>query len=161
MGAELIRASLDALAQLGDDRRWCIITGPNLPPEEFARIVQDSPPTVSLFRFRKDFPNLLMRAKLSISQAGYNTVCDLLRAPCNSILVPFASGGETEQTVRAEKLQALGFATVVKESDLNGPCLTQAIRDITNNRRTQSLGLLLDGADNTAHWLKNALGCSR
>lgn len=161
VGAELIRASLDARALLRDERRWCIITGPNLPQEEFARIAEHAPPTVSLFRFRKDFPSLLMRAKLSISQAGYNTVCDLLRAPCDSILVPFASGGETEQTVRAEKLQALGFAKVVTENGLNGSSLSEAIREIEGNRHTRNLGLSLDGASNTALWLKDALERSR
>ena len=40
-------------------------------------------------------------AGLSISQSGYNTVCDVLQAGCRAIYVPFAAGGETEQTVRA------------------------------------------------------------
>ena len=67
---------------------------------------------LDIVRFRKDFPALLAAAELSVSQAGYNTVCDVLQAGCRSILVPFAAGGETEQTVRAERLQRLGLAVV-------------------------------------------------
>lgn len=157
VGAELIRAALDARTKLGDERRWCIITGPNLPQAEFDLIERDASPAVSLFRFRKDFPSLLIRARLSISQAGYNTVCDLLRAPCASILIPFASGGETEQTVRAEKLEALRFAKVVKETDLNGSALALAIQQVEAQGKRPDMALELDGAANTAQWLRDAL----
>lgn len=157
VGAELIRASLEARAHLADERRWCIITGPNLPQVTFEAIARDAPPTVSLFRFRKDFPSLLMLAELSISQAGYNTVCDLLRAPCASILIPFASGGETEQTVRAQKLEALGFAQVVKEADLSGAGLARAIKDSEAEGQRPAMSLELDGASNTARYLLEAI----
>ncbi|MBZ4138289.1 hypothetical protein JYG56_22835, partial [Escherichia fergusonii] len=90
--------------------RWCLITGPNLSEADFAALSHAVPDNVSVVRFRKDFPSLLRGAALSISQAGYNTVCDVLRAQCRSILVPFTAGGETEQTVRANRLAALGLA---------------------------------------------------
>lgn len=156
VGAELIRAALEARAHLADEKRWCIITGPNLPQVAFEAIARDAPPTVSLFRFRMDFPSLLMRAELSISQAGYNTVCDLLRAPCDSILIPFASGGETEQTVRADKLEALGFAQVVKEADLDGEILAGAIVKSRARNMRPAMALELDGASNTARRLLEA-----
>ena len=37
---------------------------------------------------------------LSLSQGGYNTTMDLLRAGTPAVVVPFAEGGENEQTVR-------------------------------------------------------------
>jgi predicted glycosyltransferase len=88
-----------------------LITGPNLPKDEFDAIAHDATPGLSIFRFREDFASLLTGARLSVSQAGYNTVCDVLRAGCRSLLVPFAAGGETEQTVRALMLEELGLAT--------------------------------------------------
>ncbi len=61
---------------------------------------------------------MLKGAELSISQAGYNTVCDILQAQCRSILVPFTAGGETEQSVRAARLEALGLAIALPENGL-------------------------------------------
>ena len=150
VGAQLIEAAIAARVELSDTRRWCIITGPNMPQADFERIERETPASVSLFRFRKDFPNLLMNAQLSISQAGYNTVCDLLRASCNNVLIPFASGGETEQSVRAEKLEALGFATVVSEVRLNGATLAAAISAADCSPQRMKPALSLDGAANTA-----------
>ena len=86
------------------------MTGPNLPQADYDAALAQAPAGLDVFRFRKDFPSLLAAAELSVSQAGYNTVCDVLQAGCRAILVPFAAGGETEQTVRAERLQRLGLA---------------------------------------------------
>ncbi|TIR01546.1 MAG: glycosyl transferase, partial [Mesorhizobium sp.] len=57
--------------------KWCLITGPNLPKDEFDAIARDATPGLSIFRFREDFASLLTGARLSVSQAGYNTVCDV------------------------------------------------------------------------------------
>lgn len=157
VGAQLIEAAIAARAELSDTRRWCIITGPNMPQADFERIERETPASVSLFRFRKDFPNLLMNAQLSISQAGYNTVCDLLRANCNNVLIPFASGGETEQSVRAEKLEALGFATVVSEAKLNGATLAAAISAADCSPQRVKPSLSLDGPANTASRIMDKL----
>ena len=80
-GGRLIEAALGAAQQLANAQSpWCIITGPNF--------VHDGgvPGHVKLERFRPDLPSLLAGAGVSISQAGYNTVCDILRARCRSIL---------------------------------------------------------------------------
>ncbi len=150
VGAALIGAAIQAQALLQDKRTWCLIAGPNLPQEDFDRLSRGLPDQVTLVRFRKDFPKLLMTASLSISQAGYNTVCDLLRTDCRAIFVPFASGGETEQTVRAEKLAALGFGEVVAENRLSAETLADAIRcaDASTARRRPSVSL--NGAARTA-----------
>ncbi|MCM2290723.1 glycosyl transferase [Allorhizobium sp. BGMRC 0089] len=149
VGAALIEAALDARDILNDQHRWCVITGPNLPEDDFARFAARVPETVSFFRFRPDFPALLPEAKLSISQAGYNTVCDVLRARCPALLVPFASGGETEQTVRADKLLALGFACVIEEEGLTGAAMARAIEQGLRLECPQSLDISLEGAMET------------
>jgi len=159
VGAALIEAAMDAQAILGDSLgerlRWCLITGPNLPEADFERFSQRAPPAVALYRFRPDFPALLPKARLSISQAGYNTVCDLLRARCPSLLVPFAAGGETEQTVRAEKLEALGLAAVVLEDGLNGEAMAKAIGGAVSLRFPETLAISLNGAAETARLVKD------
>jgi predicted glycosyltransferase len=120
----LLTAALGAAGRLGARLgHWCVITGPN--PR--AKIEEPVPPNVELCTFRSDFPALLSRARLSISQAGYNTVCDILRAKCRAVLVPFAGKEETEQTMRAQRLASLSFAQVVSEADLNVGRLVEAI----------------------------------
>ncbi|MEO1159551.1 MAG: glycosyltransferase, partial [Pseudomonadota bacterium] len=101
VGEDLLRASLAAreLTAL-NSARWLIVTGPNLPDEAVARLQADASEDVEIVRFRPDLAHLLRQARVSVSQAGYNTVADVLRAQCASVLVPFASHGEQEQTIR-------------------------------------------------------------
>jgi predicted glycosyltransferase len=108
------------------------------------------PTHVKLERFRPDLPALLAGAGLSISQAGYNTVCDILRARCRSILVPFAAGGETEQSLRAEKLARLNLAHVVPESSLDAQRLIAAIAAAKAQNPAASHDLDLEGARHSA-----------
>jgi predicted glycosyltransferase len=76
---------------------------------------------------RPDFPGLLARAALSISQAGYNTVVDVVRAGVRSVLVPFAAENEREQSLRAAALARTGRAEVVEEQGLSAENLAAAI----------------------------------
>ena len=147
-GGRLIDAALGAAQRLANAQSpWCIITGPN-----FAH-AGAVPSHVKLERFRPDLPTLLAGASLSVSQAGYNTVCDILRARCRSILTPFASGGETEQSLRAEKLAALNLARVVTESSLNAQTLIAAIEAAKTQAPTAPHHLNLDGAQHSAEIL--------
>ena len=104
---------------------------------------------------RPDFPALVARAWLSVSQAGYNTVVDVLAARARSVLVPFAAEGETEQSLRAAALAARGLATVVNEAELTPQMLSRAI-DTTAAAPRPSHDIALDGAravlaDNAGH----------
>jgi predicted glycosyltransferase len=153
VGAGLIRAAVEAANGLSGELSWCIVTGPNLPQADFDAIAATAPANVSLFRFRQDFPSLLTGARLSVSQAGYNTVCDILRAGCYSLLIPFVAGGETEQTVRAERLEKLGLASILGEGDVSPETMTAAIDQALAKGRPGAHGLDLDGARQTARIL--------
>lgn len=157
VGAALIEAALDARSLLNDRSPWCVITGPNLPQADYDRFEARAGDTVSLFRFRKDFPRLLANATLSVSQAGYNTVCDLLVARCRALLVPFAAGGETEQCVRAEKLVALGLARIVREDGLTGEAMAKAVLQARDLVFPDELPIALDGAAETARFIRARL----
>lgn len=144
----LIEAALQAAEQLASaDAPWCIITGPNFTHGGAI------PSHVKIEGFRPDLPSLLAGAGLSISQAGYNTVCDILRARCRSILVPFAAGGETEQSARAEKLARLNLATVIPETALDSQRLVAAIASAQTQTPGASHGLDLEGARHSAEIL--------
>lgn len=158
VGGGLIRAALEASAQRTDLGRWCIIAGPNLPQPDFERLAVQAPAHVELVRFRTDFRSLLTTARLSISQAGYNTVCDIQQAGCRSVLVPFASGGETEQTARAERLDRMGLAVVLPEHALSGDTMASAINQALDLSDLPDVPVLqLDGANRTAELLRDLL----
>jgi predicted glycosyltransferase len=158
VGLDLIRAARDAASSLPASYRWLLISGPNLPERDFAMLQHEAPANVTLVRFRKDFPSLLKGAKVSISQAGYNTVGDLLRTDCRAILIPFVAGGETEQTVRAERLKAMGLASILPETGLTAEHVARAVSEALVRPPRQAAGLDLAGAETTAAIIRSMLG---
>jgi predicted glycosyltransferase len=128
VGLPLLRTALAAkpLSRLAD-RTWRLITGPNLPDKAVADLAWSPPPGVIIERWRADLPALFRTCAVSVSQAGYNTVMDLLRARARTVLVPFAAGGETEQTLRARVLAERGLAVAVDTATLSPKILADAI----------------------------------
>ena len=163
VGSALLSTTMQAVALLPDTTSWCVITGPYLPQSEFDELVSNAPANVTLQRFRTDFVSLLTKARLSISQAGYNTVSDILQAGCRALLIPFSSQGETEQTDRAIRLSKLGLATVLHDDvmsdhSLAGSKLANLIRGVmSQDRPTGVPSLNVNGANGTATILRNLL----
>lgn len=156
VGRDLVMASLEAAKDSPIPGPWCIITGPNLPQAEFEQLRDHAPSHVQIERFRTDFASLLKGAALSVSQSGYNTVCDILRAQCGSVLVPYTSGGETEQTRRAEKLSALGLATYLNSDNLSGPAIVAAMHEeLERMPHRPATGISLEGARKTVQLLSD------
>lgn len=155
VGLDLIRAAIEASRELPEIESWCVVTGPNLPDPEFSALSKSAPANVNVEKFRPDFDSLLARAQLSVSQAGYNTVSDILQAGCRAILVPFSTGGETEQGARAQRLSDLGLAHVLSEEELSATSLASLIRTAMAKRKGSApLKLNVEGADNTADILR-------
>ncbi len=157
VGHKLLNAAISARDLMASPGRWCAITGPNLDQQSFDALSRRGSGGLDVFRFRSDFRQLLAGADLSISQAGYNTVCDILRAGCGALLVPFAAGGETEQTARAEKLEAMGLAKMIREADVTPEAITASIEAMAAEPRRGSFNLNLDGARETARLLRRQL----
>ena len=157
VGHGLIRAALAArsLSRLAK-ASWLVVTGPNLPPDLSQELAAQAGDGIAFERFVPDLPARLKLAKLSISQAGYNTVADLLAANCPAVLVPYASGGETEQTQRASLLQARGLAHMLSEDELDGPKLAKAM-DAALEMPARRAAILLDGARSAGEILRQAL----
>lgn len=91
-------------------RCWRLLAGRGMAEADLALLAADAPEKVVIERARPDFPALLAGCAVSISQAGYNTVLDLVAARRPAIVVPFDAGNETEQTVRAEAMERAGLA---------------------------------------------------
>ena len=153
VGARLVAAALAArpLSRLRD-ARWLVLAGPNA-----AALPEASPDGgVSVRAFVPDLTARLARARVSVSQAGYNTVADLLAARCRAVLVPYAAGGETEQTRRAAILAERGLAVVVEEAAL-APAVLAAAIDAALDLPPPATDLSLDGADRTRILIENRL----
>ena len=89
-----------------------------------------------------------------MSQAGYNTVAETLQARVRAVLVPFAAGGETEQSVRAELLAARGAAIMLSEAALTAQALADAVNRAARAPRPAADLVDLGGAQRSAELLK-------
>jgi predicted glycosyltransferase len=157
-GTRLMRAALGALARSRlKEARWTFVTGPNLPPDVAGELQAGLPANAVATSHRGDFRALLANARLSISQAGYNTAADVLVAGCRSLMVPFAEGGETEQARRAAALGSRKLVHVVEERTLSPESLGNAIDRVMEGPAPAYSGLSLDGADRTPALLLAAL----
>lgn len=138
--------------------KWLFLTGQHLAREVRDQLEAHRNPHITIQTHRTDFRALLAHAKLSISQAGYNTTADILRAKCSSVMIPFATGGETEQTRRADRLSALGLAVSVSEQGLTAAKLAriidQSVAPPVSAKNVHEIGL--NGAERSAEMLRNA-----
>ena len=151
VGADLLLAALSArpLTRFAT-QPWLLVTGEGLPAEHVATLESRIPPGVILARHRPDLARLIGAAGVSVSQAGYNTVAEGLATGARMVLVPFAAGGEDEQTRRAARLASLGLATHLPEAELSPASLAVAIDRAASLPRPDPAGLPLDGAARTA-----------
>lgn len=106
---------------------WRILVSHAISEDRFVGLRDTAPEGVFVERNRPDFPRLLRQARLSISQAGYNTMTDLLAGSTPAVVVPYAEAEELEQTIRAEHLARLGRAAMVSEDDLAPAALAAAV----------------------------------
>jgi predicted glycosyltransferase len=137
---------------------WRLITGPYLPAESWADLERQTAglepvaarPAVVLERFRDDFPSLLQGAALSVSQAGYNTVLDVVASGVRAVVVPYEGSGD-EQPLRAKILAERGLFTVVPEAELSPGRLAKAMQEALAAPPVPApLHLDLDGANRSA-----------
>jgi predicted glycosyltransferase len=157
VGRALLSTALDARRQgCLADLTWRLLAGPNLPEQAFEKLAEALPDNVVLERYRWEFPQMLRRCRLSVSQAGYNTILDILAAGVRAVVVPFASERETEQQLRAERLAACGVLELLPEAQLTVAQLAHAFeRAIKRDRRMISVDM--DGARRSAHLIANMI----
>lgn len=159
----LVTAALSASRQLPESLaqlrglRWRILIGHSLPDAQFEVFRAEAPGHVTVQRARPDFTSLLPNCRLSISQGGYNTVMEVLRAGCPRVVVPYSGGLETEQTLRARLLAERGALTLLEEEKLTAESLLQAIGAELMRSDSSKLDLNTDGAANTAQRIQTLL----
>ena len=157
VGAALLAAAIRAkpLTRL-HDRRWRVLAGNNLPDADFsalARLAAGAGGTeggIELERSRPDFTTLLANCALSVSQAGYNTLLEIVSAGARAVVAPFARGHETEQTLRARCFAERGLLEMVDENALTPATLAAAIDRAARKPRVAPGSINLDGARRSA-----------
>ena len=136
--------------------------GPQYPEREAAALLSDPGAGVVIERFRPDLACRFAGCALSISQAGYNTVLELVAAGSRAIVVPFSAKGESEQAERARRLADRGLLIVMEEEKLTPNVLAKAIeRALVAPKPVKGGGLRMDGASQTAALLIEAVARRR
>jgi predicted glycosyltransferase len=158
VGQPLLQAALDArpLTSLRE-RPWRLLAGINAREPDVAALRARAGPGVIVERARQDFTARLANCVLSVSQAGYNTVMETLAARARAVIVPFAGGGEAEQTMRTQLLVARGLVEMVEESALDARSLAEAIERAAARPRPAPGDIDLDGAAASARLLRQWL----
>lgn len=157
VGEPLLRAALAArpLTRLSG-HVWRLICGPNLPPGIETELRWADQPGIVVDRWRSDLAVLLRNCVLSISQAGYNTVVQLLQAGTRAVLVPFTSQNETEQEFRARTFAERGLMGIVAadaaSGEISAPALAEAV-EAALSAHPLGHGVDLDGARKAAQIL--------
>ena len=158
VGRKLLETALATSNEdFSPDLNWLFLTGNNVKGEFFDRLKSFESTKFQVKKFDPEFTDLLARATLSISQCGYNTCIDILQSGIRSIVVPFAAGGETEQTRRADILQTRGRACMIAEVNLDPATLTRAMRKLLQEKAPSPPDIDLKGAGNTARILEELL----
>jgi predicted glycosyltransferase len=157
VGVELLATALAAqpLSRLAH-LTWRVLAGPNIRADGMERLARACGPNAIVERSRVDFAALLRRARVSISQGGYNTTMDVMTSGAAPVVVPFTGNGETEQRARGERLAKFGLAVVVDDRTLTPGSLAAAV-DEAATRTFTSWPFDSDGTRRTAGLLRELL----
>lgn len=154
VGTNLLKTAMKARAlSTAKDRIWRMLVGVTVEAEIFDELCALAPEGVIVERARPDFTTLLMNCALSISQGGYNTVMETLHARCRAVIVPYAGGLETEQTLRARLLAEKGVLQIADEDGLTPEILAARVDDALNGPPARA-EIDVNGAAKTIELLK-------
>ena len=153
----LLQAAVEArtLSTL-KDHTWRLLVGHNIDQIAFEALQQYAHSGLIIERNRPDFFKLLSTCAVSVSQAGYNTVMDILKSEARAVVVPYSDSGELEQTIRAHLLQQQNRVICVEESLLNAKTLAKAIDDAALKPVSKNQ-YKMNGANKSAELIKDFL----
>jgi len=160
VGEPLLRLAINAQRYLEEDPKieMKVIAGPFMPEESWQSLqsLALERKRLRLVRQVSDLCIELSSASVSISQAGYNTCLDVLRAGVPALLVPFANNHEDEQRKRALRLQQLGAVKVLEEKDSTPEGLAAQIRSLIDAKFVRP-DLDLNGAETSTQLIESML----
>ncbi|MDX1489443.1 MAG: glycosyltransferase, partial [Acidiferrobacterales bacterium] len=131
-------------------RTWRFLVGHNVPQDRFARLRAQAGGNLIVERSRKDFASLLRNCALSVSQAGYNTMLEVLEAGAPAVVIPYSDEREKEQAIRARMLRDCGLVELIDNEKLTPRCLAQAVDRVWHRPRTARPTIRMNGASTSA-----------
>lgn len=135
-------------------RTWRLLTGINAGNAQYdslaALAARSGDGHVIVERVRPDFTRMLANCLISVSQAGYNSIMEILQAGTRAVAVPWAGGAETEQTLRARLLAKRGLIELVEQDALSARTLAAAIDRAAQRPRGSAQSVDLGGAHRSA-----------
>jgi predicted glycosyltransferase len=158
VGERLLETAIGCRAlSVAANHIWRVLAGVNAADDALARLERLAAGfgagRVIVERARADFAARLRHCALSLSQAGYNTMMEVLDAGARAVAVPFAGGAETEQLLRARALAERGRIELVEEAALSPPSLAAAVDRALARPRPAPGGVDLGGAQRSAELL--------
>ncbi len=159
VGLDLLRMAMAARPMTALAKHtWRVLVGVNVADSDYAEIAGLATLGIVVERARSDFPALAANCALSISQGGYNTLMELLEGGARCVIVPYAGGVETEQTLRVREIakrtpiQVLDEATLTPEAIANAAAAAMAgpppdNREIKTRGAEESARLVGEWAD--------------
>ncbi len=104
---------------LPEDAVGVIVTGPFMPSAARRRLATAATlnPRLRVLEFVHEIEKLVAASDRIVAMGGYNTVCEVLAARKPLLLVPRVAP-RREQAIRAERLEALGLASVLLPGEL-------------------------------------------
>ena len=143
------------------NRTWRLIAGVNASVADTDLFValadQIGGGRMVVERMRSDFTTLLRNCVVTISQAGYNTIMEVLAVKARAVVVPFAGGAESEQMFRASTLAGRGYVQMVAESELTPESLAHAVDSAARGPSSPPVAIDLEGAETSARLLHTLL----
>ena len=144
-GGDVIEAYLSGLSSLPRNvaLRSTIIFGPQMPQARRAEILRrfDYMADVVFLEFEAEIANRYAQSDVVVSQAGYNTVCELLSFSRRAILIP-RSEPVREQLIRARLMAERGFFECIEPQHLTPETLISKVREaLSSSLRPTTLDL--------------------
>lgn len=151
-GFPLFRTAIEAHEHLSKERDTTmkIVGGPFLPAHQWKSLREAARARtgVNVVRSVPDVCAEMSASAASVSQCGYNTALDILRSGTPAMVVPFAEGQESEQRVRAHRLERRRAVRVLDPTRLEPESMAAEIRKLWCFRPS-AVRLDLDGTRNT------------
>jgi predicted glycosyltransferase len=158
-------AFLDALPQVlkSCPLEAIVLTGPSMGARERRDLEERCDgPSVRIEKSRDDVPWLLRKARAVVTMAGYNSLCEVLDAQQNALVVP-RGGPSAEQRIRSRLFSERGLVRVLDPDELTAERLSDELIGMLQNGESAPLRewLPLDGGERAAELLLEGLSTRR
>jgi len=152
-GHELVSNVMRALHAMPASQRprTHIVCGPEMSEPRRAAVHQAAQAltNASVQDFCDDMMSLMAAADVVVAMGGYNTVCELLTLRKRALIVPRVKPG-TEQSIRAERMAAMGFLRMLHPDLLSPTTMLAALQSELAAWRAQQKPVALRRLDGLA-----------